>query len=130
MLVGSSMVDLDSSRGCSAAYLQLRDVATAAAGGRLQGLDLENLLQELRGYLQEQEGRFRSYPDAPEVPAFAEALAQINIGLEDLRLLVEEALESHPQMSAADWASLLDDGGLADDQLRQGVELLDRVEAP
>ncbi|MBN9415516.1 hypothetical protein ABS71_11800 [bacterium SCN 62-11] len=124
------MVDLDSSRGCSAAYLQLRDVATAAAGGRLQGVDLENFLEELRGYLVQQEERFQAYPDHPELPEFAEALDQIQTGLEELRSLVEEALENHPQMSSLDWASLLDDGGVADDQLRQGVEMLDRVEAP
>lgn len=129
MLVASSMVDLDSSRGCSAAFLQLRDVASAAAGERVQGLDLANLLEELRVYLEEQEARFQSYPETPELPEFGEALTQINVGLVDLRSLVEEALENHSQMSAADWASLLEDGALADDQLRQGVEMLERVEA-
>lgn len=130
MLVASSMVDLDSNRGCSAAYLQLRDISTAAAGGRLQGPDLHNLLEELRGYLMQQEERFQAYPDNPELPEFAQALDQINTGLEDLRSLVEEALENHQQMSALDWASLLEDGGMADDQLRRGVEMLDQVEAP
>jgi len=125
----TELVDLESVRGCSAAYLQLRDVALAAAGGRLQGADLAMLLEELQGYLEGQEQHFAGYAKAPDHSEFHEALAQINAGLLELRSLVEEALENHPQMSAPDWASLLEDGASAEDQLRQGVEMLDLVEA-
>jgi hypothetical protein len=126
-LLAPTVADLDSSRGCSAAFLQLRDLSLAAAGGRLQGMDLVHLLDELRDYLQGQELRFASYSKALEHPPFLEALGQISTGLIEMRDLVEEALEVHPQMSAPDWASLLEDAGAAEDQLRLGVELLDLV---
>ena len=126
-ILAPKVVDLDSSRGCSAAFLQLRDVSLAAAGGRLQGMDLVQLLDELRAYLQGQELRFASYTTAPELPEFLEALGHISSGLVEMRALVEEAMEVHQEMSAPDWASLLEDAGAAEDQLRLGVGMLDLV---
>lgn len=124
-----SVVELHSTRGCSAAYLQLRDVSLAAAGGRLQGYDLTLLLEELHGYLDGQQRHFTAYTKAPDHPEFQAALAQIHSGLLEFRGLVEEAMDNHTQMSPPDWASLLEDGGFAEDALRLGVEMLDLVEA-
>ena len=123
----TSIADLETNLGYSAGFLQLNDIALAASAGTLAGEDLSTLLDELLSYLQSEEKRFLSLPEVAGNPYYAGAVDRIVRGLASLRALVEEALENGA-MHPADWATVLEDGMLAEGLIKKGTEELDQAE--